>query len=83
MALLHEWRKKSTFVAAALAECESLPECASLNLAAFLLEPVQRIPRFKLLLTGTGGDASGARGDKSFRRAGRQSKESRQRERLV
>jgi hypothetical protein len=52
MALLSEWRKKSPGFAAALTECEKMPECANLNLSAFLLEPVQRIPRFRMLLAG-------------------------------
>ena len=52
MSLLAEWRKKSPGFAAALAECEKRPECSNLGLSAFLLEPVQRIPRFRLLLAG-------------------------------
>lgn len=55
MSLLEEWRKKNAGFAAALQECESKKECGNLNLAAFLLEPIQRIPRFKLLLSGRRG----------------------------
>jgi hypothetical protein len=38
--------------ASVLEECRQRPECHQLNLQAFLLEPIQRLPRFKLLLQG-------------------------------
>lgn len=59
MSLLEEWRRRSTGLAAALQECESRAECGNLNLGAFLLEPIQRLPRFKLLLTGQQGGKGG------------------------
>ncbi|EDQ86383.1 uncharacterized protein MONBRDRAFT_28358 [Monosiga brevicollis MX1] len=49
--LLDEWTKKSPLMASVLAECNALPESARLGLGAFLLEPIQRLPRFKLLLS--------------------------------
>ncbi len=49
---LSSMQKKSPAFAQALKNCESKPECAMLNLGAFLLEPIQRIPRYKLLLQG-------------------------------
>eukprot|EP00051_Salpingoeca_urceolata_P027192 m.480365 g.480365 ORF g.480365 m.480365 type:complete len:1010 (+) comp21809_c0_seq1:681-3710(+) len=48
---LDEWTKKSPAFASALANiAQSLPESNGLNLGSFLLEPVQRIPRYKLLI---------------------------------
>lgn len=40
---------KEKFKAKVIA-CEADPACGSLTLAAFLLEPIQRVPRFQLLL---------------------------------
>jgi hypothetical protein len=36
----------------ALDECNRSERAAKLNLGAYLLEPIQRLPRFKLLLQG-------------------------------
>ncbi|KJE91123.1 hypothetical protein CAOG_08593 [Capsaspora owczarzaki ATCC 30864] len=45
-----EWTKKSTAFANLVKQCEANPACRNLMLKACLLEPVQRIPRYKLLL---------------------------------
>ena len=50
MAAVDEWTKKSSAFASIVKQCEANPSCRGLMLKACLLEPVQRIPRYKLLL---------------------------------
>ena len=49
MKTLEEQTKNSKF-ASVLADCAKDPKAASLSLGAYLLQPVQRIPRYKMLL---------------------------------
>ena len=49
---LEETTKKNPQFARVLREFEAQPACAQLPLAGYMLEIVQRIPRYKLLLTG-------------------------------
>jgi FYVE/RhoGEF/PH domain-containing protein 5/6 len=48
---LEEATRKNPNFARALREFEAQPSCAQLPLAGYMLETVQRIPRYKLLLT--------------------------------
>uniref|UniRef100_A0A2K6FRZ4 FYVE, RhoGEF and PH domain containing 6 n=1 Tax=Propithecus coquereli TaxID=379532 RepID=A0A2K6FRZ4_PROCO len=52
IALLDEQCKKNPGFAAVVREFEMSPRCAHLALKHYLLKPVQRIPQYKLLLTG-------------------------------
>ncbi|XP_033646095.1 rho guanine nucleotide exchange factor 39-like [Asterias rubens] len=47
---LQEWERKRASFVQFLREQESKPECTSLSLHALLITPIQRIPRYKLLL---------------------------------
>ncbi|KAJ7390472.1 Rho guanyl-nucleotide exchange factor [Desmophyllum pertusum] len=49
-AALQEWEKKSVEFATFKKAQEMRDECKGLNLAALLITPVQRVPRYKLLL---------------------------------
>ena len=49
---LEECTKKNPQFAKVLREFEAQPMCAHLPLAGYMLETVQRIPRYKLLLAG-------------------------------
>ncbi|XP_078346443.1 rho guanine nucleotide exchange factor 39-like [Oculina patagonica] len=49
-AALQEWEKKSVEFATFKKAQEARAECKGLNLAALLITPVQRVPRYKLLL---------------------------------
>ena len=44
--------KKNALFAEVLHEFEAQPKCSNLPLAGYMLEIVQRIPRYKLLLSG-------------------------------
>ncbi|XP_001624596.3 FYVE, RhoGEF and PH domain-containing protein 2 [Nematostella vectensis] len=48
--LLQEWEKKSPEFSAFITRQEALEECQGLNIRALLITPVQRVPRYKLLL---------------------------------
>ncbi len=48
-----EEQKKNPLFAQALYEFESLPKCANIPLAGYMLDVVQRITRYKLLIAGT------------------------------
>ncbi|XP_071492691.1 rho guanine nucleotide exchange factor 39-like [Diadema antillarum] len=50
MDLLQEWESKTSDFNRFLREQESKPECRSLSLHALLITPIQRVPRYKLLL---------------------------------
>uniref|UniRef100_A0A8C6VFG5 FYVE, RhoGEF and PH domain containing 6 n=1 Tax=Naja naja TaxID=35670 RepID=A0A8C6VFG5_NAJNA len=52
IALLDEHCKKNPGFAAVVREFEMSPRCANLALKHYLLKPVQRIPQYRLLLTG-------------------------------
>ncbi|XP_057296896.1 FYVE, RhoGEF and PH domain-containing protein 4-like isoform X2 [Hydractinia symbiolongicarpus] len=47
---LNHWIKKSPKFAAVVEELQKRPECENLSLQHHMLEPVQRVPRYKLLL---------------------------------
>ena len=47
-----EEQKKNPIFAQALQEFESLPKCANIPLAGYMLDVVQRITRYKLLIAG-------------------------------
>ncbi|XP_022083812.1 rho guanine nucleotide exchange factor 39-like [Acanthaster planci] len=47
---LQDWEHKRAAFVQFLREQEAKPECASLTLHALLITPIQRIPRYKLLL---------------------------------
>ena len=49
---LEEQQKKNSLFSQVIKEFELEPKCANLTVAAYLLETVQRIPRYKLLLAG-------------------------------
>ena len=49
---LEDATKKNTLFAEVLHEFEAQPKCSNLPLAGYMLEIVQRIPRYKLLLSG-------------------------------
>ncbi len=49
---LDECMKKYSLFAEVVREFEAQPKCAHLPLASYLLEIVQRIPRYKMLLSG-------------------------------
>ena len=51
---LEEVTKKNPLFAEVLHEFEAQPKCANLPLAGYMLEIVQRIPRYKMLLSGEG-----------------------------
>uniref|UniRef100_A0A8C5TVH5 FYVE, RhoGEF and PH domain containing 6 n=1 Tax=Malurus cyaneus samueli TaxID=2593467 RepID=A0A8C5TVH5_9PASS len=53
IALLDEQCKKNAGFASVVKDFEMSPRCASLALKHYLLKPVQRIPQYRLLLTGT------------------------------
>ena len=53
MKTLEDQQKRSSLFSQVLREFEAEPKCAHLPVAGYLLETVQRIPRYKLLLTGT------------------------------
>uniref|UniRef100_A0AAZ3Q9L2 FYVE, RhoGEF and PH domain containing 6 n=1 Tax=Oncorhynchus tshawytscha TaxID=74940 RepID=A0AAZ3Q9L2_ONCTS len=53
VAMLDEQCRKNPGFAAVVREFEMSPRCASLALKHYLLKPVQRIPQYQLLLTGT------------------------------
>ncbi|XP_060081887.1 FYVE, RhoGEF and PH domain-containing protein 4-like [Ylistrum balloti] len=50
MNLINLWSEKSSRFAAIMQEIQKSPECGSLALQHHMLEPVQRVPRYKLLL---------------------------------
>ncbi|XP_064604534.1 FYVE, RhoGEF and PH domain-containing protein 2-like isoform X2 [Liolophura sinensis] len=50
MALINQWYEKSPKFAMIMQEIQKLPECGSLSLQHHMLEPVQRVPRYELLL---------------------------------
>ena len=49
---LEEFTKKNPVFAQVLKEFESQPKCANIPLAGYMLDIVQRITRYKLLLAG-------------------------------
>ena len=49
---LEEFTKKNPIFAQVLKEFESQPKCANIPLAGYMLDIVQRITRYKLLLAG-------------------------------
>ena len=49
---LEEQQKKNPLFSQVLKEFELEPKCSNLTVASYLLETVQRIPRYKLLLAG-------------------------------
>ena len=49
---LEEQQKKNSLFSQVIKEFELEPMCSNLTVAAYLLETVQRIPRYKLLLAG-------------------------------
>ncbi|PIO32747.1 hypothetical protein AB205_0007360 [Aquarana catesbeiana] len=53
VALLDEQCKKNSAFAGVVKDFEISPRCANLALKHYLLKPVQRIPQYRLLLTGT------------------------------
>ena len=50
--MLEEVMKKNPVFAAVVREFEAQPKCANLPLASYMLETVQRVPRYKMLLAG-------------------------------
>ena len=50
---LDEWTKKSPQFAEVVHEFEAQPKCASIPIAGYMLDIVQRITRYKLLMAGT------------------------------
>uniref|UniRef100_A0A3B5MEW4 FYVE, RhoGEF and PH domain containing 6 n=1 Tax=Xiphophorus couchianus TaxID=32473 RepID=A0A3B5MEW4_9TELE len=58
VALLDEQCRKNPALAAVVREFEMSPRCANLALKHYLLKPVQRIPQYQLLLTGTDSSSS-------------------------
>eukprot|EP00794_Sanderia_malayensis_P006103 gene6103-6807_t len=48
---LNQWMKKSAKFASIIEEIQKMPECEHLTLQHHMLEPIQRVPRYKLLLT--------------------------------
>ncbi|KAL2102702.1 hypothetical protein ACEWY4_001870 [Coilia grayii] len=50
MELLKQWTERSAAFKAVLREVQSLPECGCLTLQHHMLEPVQRVPRYEMLL---------------------------------
>ncbi len=49
---LDEWTKKSPQFAEVVHEFEAQPKCASIPIAGYMLDVVQRITRYKMLMTG-------------------------------
>lgn len=58
---LEEQQKKNSLFSQVIKEFELEPKCANLTVAAYLLETVQRIPRYKLLLAGEKREGEGGR----------------------
>lgn len=58
---LEEQQKKNSLFSQVIKEFELEPKCANLTVAAYLLETVQRIPRYKLLLAGEKRERGGGR----------------------
>ncbi|XP_063073165.1 FYVE, RhoGEF and PH domain-containing protein 4 isoform X2 [Engraulis encrasicolus] len=50
MELLKQWTERSAAFKTVLKEVQSLPECGCLTLQHHMLEPVQRVPRYEMLL---------------------------------
>ena len=50
MKTLAKYEQSSPEFREALKNCQHRPECEGLSLAAYLLTPVQRLPRYELLL---------------------------------
>ncbi|KAI1882087.1 hypothetical protein AGOR_G00247080 [Albula goreensis] len=50
MELLKQWTERSPQVKAIILDIQSQPECGSLTLQHHMLEPVQRVPRYEMLL---------------------------------
>ncbi|XP_005101422.1 FYVE, RhoGEF and PH domain-containing protein 1 [Aplysia californica] len=50
MNLINQWMEKSTRFAAIIHEIQKEPECRGLSLLDHMLDPIQRIPRYELLL---------------------------------
>ncbi|XP_042565936.1 FYVE, RhoGEF and PH domain-containing protein 4 isoform X2 [Clupea harengus] len=50
MELLKQWTERSAAFKAVLVEVQSLQECGFLSLQHHMLEPVQRVPRYEMLL---------------------------------
>ncbi|XP_033745207.1 FYVE, RhoGEF and PH domain-containing protein 2-like isoform X2 [Pecten maximus] len=50
MNLINAWSEKSSRFAAIMQEIQKTPECGSLTLQHHMLDPVQRVPRYQLLL---------------------------------
>ncbi|XP_069100890.1 FYVE, RhoGEF and PH domain-containing protein 2-like isoform X4 [Argopecten irradians] len=50
MNLINVWSEKSSRFAAIMQEIQKTPECGSLTLQHHMLDPVQRVPRYQLLL---------------------------------
>ncbi|KAK7480904.1 hypothetical protein BaRGS_00027815, partial [Batillaria attramentaria] len=50
MSLINTWLEKSTKFKAIIHEIQKMPECGSLSLQHHMLEPIQRVPRYELLL---------------------------------
>ncbi|XP_076152660.1 FYVE, RhoGEF and PH domain-containing protein 4 isoform X1 [Alosa pseudoharengus] len=50
MELLKQWTERSAAFRAVLQEVQGLQECGSLTLQHHMLEPVQRVPRYEMLL---------------------------------
>lgn len=49
---LDEWTKKSPQFAEVVHEFEAQPKCASIPIAGYMLDVVQRITRYKMLMSG-------------------------------
>ena len=52
MDTISTWQIKSPRFYAIMAEIQETPECGHLTLQHHMLEPIQRVPRYELLLKG-------------------------------
>ena len=77
---LEDTTKKNLQFAKVLREFEAQPVCAHLPLAGYMLETVQRIPRYKLLLTGGEREWERERGREGERERGEGKREEGKRE---
>ncbi|XP_050413621.1 FYVE, RhoGEF and PH domain-containing protein 2 [Patella vulgata] len=50
MNLINYWQEKSTKFSSIIREVQKLPECGNLTLQHHMLGPIQRVPRYELLL---------------------------------
>ncbi|XP_067684488.1 FYVE, RhoGEF and PH domain-containing protein 2-like isoform X1 [Haliotis asinina] len=50
MNLINTWQEKSVKFANLIQEIQRMPECGSLSLQHHMLEPIQRVPRYEMLL---------------------------------